>query len=385
MDPMSRIPLNVWCVRDTGATDQLGALLEPLVEHCRSGSSRSLRDQLAKSTSLPDVVVIERWDPALATLLDDLPRVWLDPVAADYEEIVAPADPLVGIDLATTLVTAVNLGHARVIRDALNIARRTELAPSREPLPDLDDFALHFQGRWSIDGSALTGAETLLRWNGLPVPTLSPEALIAAAEHRGDMRRLGDWIIARACRHAAQWRSVWPAPMRLSINISPLQLAADDFTGALATALDENRLDPALIELEIAFAALPRIAERHGGVIADLYDLGVGFALDGLGADVLDPTLLTWLPATTWKFHRELIARLPEDRATAALIATLAETAHAQGILTVAVGVERADQRDTLESLGCDALQGYLFAEPLPPAEFAALLAAHSERNRARS
>jgi EAL domain-containing protein (putative c-di-GMP-specific phosphodiesterase class I) len=100
---------------------------------------------------------------------------------------------------------------------------------------------------------------------------------------------------------------------------------------------------------------------------------------------VLDPGLLTWLPATTWKFHRELIARVPADRATSALIAALAEAARAQGILTVAVGVEREDQRAALESLGCNALQGYLFAEPLPPADFAALLAAHSERNRART
>ncbi len=379
---MNRIPINVWCVRDSRSTDRLGALLEPLVERCHSGSSRSLRAHLAEGLGLPDVVVIERWDPALATLLDDLPRVWLDPLAASHDEIVAPLD---GDQLATTLVTAVNLGHARVVRDALHTARQTELAPSREPLPDLDDFALHFQGRWSIDGRALTGVETLLRWNGMPVPTLAPEALVAAAEHRGDMRRLGDWIIARACRHAAEWRSFWPLPMRLSINISPVQLGADDFTGVLAAALDANRLDPGSIELEIAFSALPRIADRHGGVIADLYDLGVGFVLDGIGADVLDPALLTWLPATTWKFHRTMIARMPADHATSALVATLAEAARAQGILTVAVGVEREDQRAALESLGCDALQGYLFAEPLPPAEFAALLAAHSERNRARS
>jgi EAL domain-containing protein (putative c-di-GMP-specific phosphodiesterase class I) len=173
--------------------------------------------------------------------------------------------------------------------------------------------------------------------------------------------------------------------MRLSINISPAQLAADDFTAVLAAALDDNRLDPSLIELEFPVSALPRIAQRHSGVIADLYDLGVGFVLDGLGADVIDPTLLTWLPATTWKFHRALIARLPDDRATAALISTLADAAHAQGILTVGVGVEREDQRAVLESLGCEALQGYLFAEPLPPREFAALLAAHVERLRSRA
>jgi len=383
---MSKIPLSVWCVPNPLAeTDRLGALLEPLVETCRTESATVLREHLAESAALPDVVLIEQWDPELAILLDDLPRVWLDPTAAAHEEIVSFVGPVDAARLAVALVTAVNLGHARLIRDALHTARRNELAPSREPLPDLDDFALHFQGRWSIDGTSLTGVETLLRWNGLPVPTLPPEALIAAAEHRGDMRRLGDWIILRAVRHAAEWRLFWPDPMRLSINISPAQLAADDFTAVLAAALDDNRLDPSLIELEFPVSALPRIAQRHSGVIADLYDLGVGFVLDGLGADVIDPTLLTWLPATTWKFHRALIARLPDDRATAALISTLADAAHAQGILTVAVGVEREDQRAMLESLGCEALQGYLFAEPLPPREFAALLAAHVERLRSRA
>ena len=130
---------------------------------------------------------------------------------------------------------------------------------------------------------------------------------------------------------------------------------------------------------------MPRLAERNAGIVADLYDLGVGFVLDGIGADVIDPTLLTWLPSTTWKFHRALIARLPEDRAAAALVETLVDAARAQGIMTVAVGVEREEQRAMLESLRCDALQGYLFAEPLSPADFTALLAAHAERQRTRA
>lgn len=381
---MAKTPLFVWCVREAHTASEAFGVVEPLVEHVRSGSARALEARLGDGMTLPDVVLIERWDPALATVLDDMPRVWLDPIAAEYDEITA-SEPCDGPRLVEALVTAVNLGRARLIRDALHSAQRREMAAPRQPMPDLDDFALHFQARWSIDGASLIGVETLLRWNGLPVPTLPPEALVAAAERRGDMRRLGDWIIQRACRHAAEWRFLWPDPMRLSINISPMQLAADDFTGVLASALDDNHLDPGLIELEIPFVALPKIAERHGGIIADLYDLGVGFVLDGVGADVIDPTLLTWLPATTWKFHRALIGRLPDDRAASALIGTLAEAARSQGILTVAVGVEREAQRAALESLRCDALQGYLFAEPLAPNEFTSLLAAHGERPRSRA
>lgn len=383
---MAKIPLSVWCVREP-QSDRLGeveAQLEPLVSHCRRVSARALQALLSDGTALPDGVVLERWDPAYVDAMDDLPRVWLDPAAAAHDEIVVDA-PFDAARVATALVTAVNLGRARLIRDALHSAHRREIDAPRQPLPDLDDFALHFQARWSIDGGSLIGVETLLRWNGLPVPTLAPEALVAAAEQRGDMRRLGDWIILRACRHAAEWRFLWPDPMRLSINISPMQLAADDFTGVLARALDENHLDPALIELEIPTTALPRLAERHSGIVADLYDLGVGFVLDGIGADVIDPTLLTWLPATTWKFHRALVDRLPGDRAATALVETLVDAARAQGILTVAVGVEREEQRARLESLRCDALQGYLFAEPLAPGEFTALLAAHAERQRTRA
>ena len=382
---MAKVPLSVWCVREPQSA-RLAALqsqLEPLVSHCRGGAPHALEALLTDGTTVPDVVLLERWDAAYAAALDDLPRVWLDPGAAAHDEIVA--DSADAAQIVTTLVTAVNLGRARLIRDALHSAQRREIEMPREPLPDLDDFALHFQARWSIDGASLIGVETLLRWNGLPVPTLAPEALVAAAEQRGDMRRLGDWIILRACRHAAEWRFQWPDPMRLSINISATQLAADDFTEVLAAALDDNHLDPAMVELEIPTDALPRIAERHAGVIADLYDLGVGFVLDGIGADVIDPTLLTWLPATTWKFHRAVISRLPQDRAAAALIETLIDAARAQAIMTVAVGVEREEQRATLESLRCDALQGYLFAEPLPPGEFAALLTAHAERQRTRA
>jgi EAL domain-containing protein (putative c-di-GMP-specific phosphodiesterase class I) len=372
----------VWCVGDfhTGS-DRLHDWLEPLVEHCRFGGADELAERLGGSGAAPDVALIERWDAQMATRFDDLPCVWLDPQAAGHGEITV-ADAFDGDRLATALVTAVNLGRARLLRDAVRTQQQADIAPSRQPLPDLDDFALHFQAQWSIDGNVLTGAETLLRWNGLPVPNLRPEAMIAAAEQRGDMRRLGDWIIHRACRHAADWRPIWPETMRLSINISPLQLASDDFARVLRAALDENRIDPSMIELEVPVTALERLAERHSGMVADLYDLGVGFALDGLGAAVLDPGLLTWLPATSWKLHRSLIARLPADHAVSTLIGTLAEVARAQRILTVAVGVEREDQRIELQSLGCDALQGFLFADALAPQQFGALLAAHGERQR---
>jgi len=378
---MSKLPLFVWFVRQPSSTVDKRGVLESAVAHFRASSATALREHLDEGMTLPDVAVIDRWDATLANALEDLPRVWLDPAAAAHDEIVSGA---ADDALMTAIVTAVNLGRVRLIRDAMQSARRREIEMPREPLPDLDDFALHFQARWSIDGASLIGVETLLRWNGLPVPTLPPEALVAAAEQRGDMRRLGDWIILRACRHAAEWRHLWPDPMRLSINISPMQLAADDFTEVLTRALDDNRLDPASIELEIPIGALPRLAERHGGIVADLYDLGVGFVLDGIGDDVLDPTLLTWLPATTWKFHRALVERVPHDRGAVQLAATLIDAARAQGIQSVAVGVEREEQRTALESIGCEALQGYLFAEPLAPREFGDLLAAHAERHRPR-
>jgi len=377
---MNKLPLTVWSVESPQhPAAALHKQLDELVASHRVVTARDLIAALGGSRALPDVALLTAWDAALAAQLDELPRVWLDAAAAAHAETCI-GDPAT---LPTALVTAVNLGRARELREVARRDVHEDFNRTREPLPDLGDFALHFQAQWSIDGAALTGAETLLRWNGLPVPELAPEALIAAAEHRGDMRRLGDWIIQRACRHAADWRALWPGSMRLMINISPLQLAAEDFSELLAAALDDNRLEPTLVELEIAASALPRLAERHSGVIADLYDLGVGFALDGLGAELLDTELVTWLPATAWKLHRELIARLPDDPAAAALVGALIDAAQAQHIVTVAVGVEHEAQRELLQSLGCDALQGYLFNEALPPQQFEALLGAHVER-RAR-
>ncbi|HTO56720.1 MAG TPA: hypothetical protein VMJ74_02945, partial [Pseudomonadales bacterium] len=184
---MSKLPLFVWFVRQPHSTVDKRGVLEPAVAYFRASSAAALREHLDEGMTLPDVAVIDRWDAALANALEDLPRVWLDPSAAAHDEIVSA-----GTDdaLMTAIVTAVNLGRVRLIRDAMQSARRREIEMPREPLPDLDDFALHFQARWSIDGTSLIGVETLLRWNGLPVPTLPPEALVAAAEQRGDMRRL---------------------------------------------------------------------------------------------------------------------------------------------------------------------------------------------------
>ena len=231
---MTKLPLFVWCVGDPAAApNDLHEQLEPLVEHYRIGSAHELADRLAGSATVPDVALIERWDARLAEQFDDLPRVWLDPRAADHDEI-AVAAPVVDARIGHG---ADYRGQSRP-RAARSRCRSNEstrrLAPSRQPLPDLDDFALHFQAQWSIDGSdadRCRNAAALERSAG--AERCAPEAMVATAEQRGDMRRLGDWIITRACRHAADWRFLWPDPMRLLINISPLQLAADDFVEVL--------------------------------------------------------------------------------------------------------------------------------------------------------
>jgi EAL domain-containing protein (putative c-di-GMP-specific phosphodiesterase class I) len=375
---MSVLPVTVWQITDS---PERALSLGAVVDDARTLAPALLCERLASGLHPPDLLLFHRWDRALAEETEPLARVWLDP-AADPGEIVV--DAAAGPEaLAHAFASAMGVAAVRALHEVLRHGSEDAALALRSEAPALDRFALHFQPQWSIDGDRLIGAEALLRWHGLAVPDLKPEAIVALAETHGTLAHIGDWVVDCAAWHLNEWLPFWPEAARLALNVSPAQLDDRTFVQRIDRILVERGLNASAFELELPADALSRLGPRRAAVVASLADLGFTFALDRLGAGLIDRHTIEWLPAQSWKLDRALVARAAEADA-ARLIETITRLARDLGIRTIAVGVEEAAQQARLAALGCDALQGFVLAEALPAAEFGALLVAHAERTPAR-
>jgi EAL domain-containing protein (putative c-di-GMP-specific phosphodiesterase class I) len=377
---MDRLPITVWQVCDD---DHRALRLVDVVDHARRCREGEVLERLEAGYHLPDLLLVHRFDERIAERTRLFARVFLDPSARGRGEIVVAADAGPRV-LRRAFETALSLAAARCLRASLAGRGRRTVVPFPGTAPDLDDFELHYQPQWAISGESIVGVEALLRWHGLAVPGLGPEALIADAEARAEITPLGDWIFARAAWHLSEWLPRWPSAARLALNLAPIQLDDPSLGARLEHTLERAGVEPACFELEITADALARMGRGPRARATDLAELGFGIALDQLGAGVIERGVLEALPARSWKLDRGLVARAAADHDAALLVESLTALAHELGVRTVAVGVENTFQQNAMARLGCDAMQGYLRAEALPPDELASLIAAHGERQRSR-
>jgi EAL domain-containing protein (putative c-di-GMP-specific phosphodiesterase class I) len=183
---------------------------------------------------------------------------------------------------------------------------------------------------------------------------------------------IGAWVIEAACAQIALWREQGLAPPRLAVNVSAQQLRAAGFAEDLRRVLRRHALRPDLVELEFTEAVLDD--PDAGRVLRALAEDGVRLALDDFGAGETSLAHLRQHPISIVKIDRSLIDD-PQDATAAALGATVIAMAHALGKTVVAEGVETIEQLDFLREHGCDVVQGYYLARPLPAAGVGELLA----------
>jgi EAL domain-containing protein (putative c-di-GMP-specific phosphodiesterase class I)/GGDEF domain-containing protein len=287
---------------------------------------------------------------AFQTLFTDADRLWTEAWRAMRSVLTGHGDRATGSD------------HD-------HLAERLPQALARE------EFSLVLQPQLGIDGERLTGAEVLLRWQGLEVGALSPGQFIPIAESRGHMARIGDWVLERACRAAAPWLESRINPVRLGINVSPQQFNRGAIVAQIERFRAESWFDPALLELEVPHEVMLRLVDAHREHLYRLRDMGVRFALDNLGSGLVDTTRLLRCPADTLKIDRALIERIETDGAARELVERICQLGQRFGLRVVAVGVEREDQLTLLRNAGCTDVQGYLFSPPVSLQRFADLLA----------
>ncbi len=226
-------------------------------------------------------------------------------------------------------------------------------------------FELHFQPKIDATSGKITGAEALLRWRHAVRGLVSPGEFISLAERNGLIGPLGDWVIEEACRQSRAWRDAG-LRMRVAINLSAYQMQQEDLVQRIGQALQRHRVHPSLLTCEITETAAMQDTRTAHETFRQLGEMGVHVSIDDFGTGYSSLAYLRRLPAEELKIDRAFVTDLDHSEDARAVVNAVVQLAHALSLKVVAEGVETEQQRDILVELGCDELQGYLFAKPMP-------------------
>lgn len=238
-----------------------------------------------------------------------------------------------------------------------------------------DQLTLHYQLKWSCHRNAFAGVEALLRWQHPELGHVNIEELIALAEQTQEIRLLTRWVLKQALHQQAIWRDAG-LELSMAVNISAHDLSAPQFTDYVASLLKEYGSSGADLCLEITEGALVSDFAQAQKTIAEIASAGVRFAIDDYGTGFSSLSQLRNLTASALKIDKSFVLKLADSPADQQIVESTIKLAHSLGLTVVAEGVENDAAVVLLRSWGCDELQGYHFAKPLPPAEIEPLLTA---------
>jgi EAL domain-containing protein (putative c-di-GMP-specific phosphodiesterase class I) len=229
-----------------------------------------------------------------------------------------------------------------------------------------DELTLHYQPQAHINGE-VTGFEALVRWHHPRQGMVPPGTFIPLAEESGVIMQLGEWILRTACREAASW----PRPLRIAINLSPVQFQHGDLAQLVHQVLLETGLSPARLELEITEGMLIGDFNRAVSILRRLKNLGVRIAMDDFGTGYSSLSYLQSFPFDKIKIDRSFISNLGHSQQAAAIVRAVIALGHGLDLPVVAEGVETAEQLEFLAGESCNEIQGYFIGRPKPIADYA--------------
>jgi EAL domain-containing protein (putative c-di-GMP-specific phosphodiesterase class I) len=227
------------------------------------------------------------------------------------------------------------------------------------------EFVLHYQPQARVDGE-ITGFEALVRWQHPIRGLVPPSAFIPLAEESGLIIQIGEWILREACREAAAWQR----PLRIAINLSPVQFQRGDLAGLVHAVLLETGLPANRLELEITEGVLIGDFSRAVSILRRLKAMGVRIAMDDFGTGYSSLSNLQSFPFDKIKIDQAFIANVERNPQSAAIIRAVIGLGRGLDLPVVAEGVETADQLAFLTRESCNEVQGFLVGRPLPIAHY---------------
>jgi diguanylate cyclase (GGDEF)-like protein len=298
-----------------------------------------------------------------------------------------PTDVLRDADAAMYRAKAIGTGRVEVFDEGMRARLTERIAIESELRRALvhDELRIFYQPVVSLPYSEVVGVEALLRWEHPVRGLLEPAEFMHIAESTGLIVPIGEWVLEQACRQAVTWqaaRGEGKVPIRMSVNLSPRQVARSDVGASVARILRSTGLAAELLDLEISEGSLHEEGEASGQTLRELKDVGVRLVLDDFGTGYASLGHLKRFTIDALKIDRSFVDGLGRDTEDSAIVGAVLSMARALDVGVTAEGVETSDQLRRLREQGCDFAQGYLFSRPAPAGELAELLDVGGARER---
>ncbi|UVC12553.1 EAL domain-containing protein (plasmid) [Rhizobium sp. TH2] len=299
---------------------------------------------------------------------------------ADEEELIASAD------FALYRAKAAGKRSIRIFEPSMrsdDVARRSLRDELNRALRD-QELVMHYQPQVYLDTGEVFGCEALIRWNHPQRGLLLPGAFLPALNQSALALEIGWWTLDEACRQVASLTSAGH-PIKMGVNLFPAQMRSPNLCRKVAEVIEKYGIDPGDLELEVTESVALHDDDKSLEAMTALRAMGVGIAFDDFGTGYASLSSLQRYPLTTLKIDRGFVHDIQTRPQDAAITKALITMSGELGLLTIAEGIETAEQETALRKFGCPAAQGYRFGRPMSGNDFQKFLEQHETRAHRKS
>jgi len=246
--------------------------------------------------------------------------------------------------------------------------RQMSLENSLGKALDQEEFQLYFQPKLSIQTGKVEGMEALLRWHHPEGGVIYPSEFVPVAEEIGLIQQIGEWVLLNACQQIKAWKRAGFPPISIAVNLSGYQVNQPHWISKVQAILDRTGVDPKSLEMEITETVLMDNSDVALSNLHQLDEMGIRISIDDFGTGYSSLSYLKRFPIHALKIDQSFVRGIGKfgNGTDAVITRAIVSLAQALNLKTVAEGVELAQEKSYLESIGCDDMQGYLFSKPLP-------------------
>ncbi|MEO8484462.1 MAG: EAL domain-containing protein [Acidobacteriota bacterium] len=305
--------------------------------------------------------------------------------ASRYPEDGLDADTLIKhADIAMYAAKDGGRGRCQFFTHDMNLraAEHEFIEGSLRPALERGEFALQYQPKVRLDNGAITGVEALIRWWHPERGPIAPSQFVPVAEECGLILPIGNWVLRQACLQARAWADAGLAPVSVAVNVSALEFKSKEFLDGVRMIIEETRVEPNWIELELTETALMQDAHAAAGTLRALKDIGIQLAVDDFGTGYSSLSYLQKFPVDALKVDRTFVHEIsghPHDSTIVSAVIALGKTMKKR---VIAEGVESKAQLDFLITHGCHEGQGFYFHRPMVSEHVAMLIDSRMPRSR---
>jgi len=264
--------------------------------------------------------------------------------------------------------------------------RKIELERDLRTAFDNGELELYYQPQFNLRDGTICGAEALMRWKHESRGNIAPEEFIQIAEDSGLIVDMGRWVVEQTCADLRSIIDMGLHPGSMSINVSTRQLREASFPSDVLDALQRHRIHPGYLQLEVTETTVAQNRDTAIDILNVLRESGVQVAIDDFGTGYSSLSYLQQLPFDLIKIDKSFVDLIGSGGKSENICRTIIKMAHELGKMSIAEGVETAEQAEFLDENGCDCVQGYFYSHPLPQQEFLEFVTKqdfHTQRRKA--